>query len=152
MMIRFQHFPIVLVFAVMGCKSGRIGRSEMYPIITFEKTTCLGTCPAFMFKAYPDGKVTYMGKGFVELKGEYEAKVSLEILASLKNILDEAKFFEFANVYAASIKDLPTTYIYYDDGQQNAKVTDYYGAPESLKKLEKDIEVIINAIDWQKVN
>jgi uncharacterized protein DUF6438 len=151
-MIKPQHLTIILLFAVIGCKSGRLARGEMYPIITFEKTTCLGTCPAYVFKAYPDGKVTYTGKDFVELKGDYEATVSLEILASLKNILGESKFFEFANVYSANIKDLPTTYIYYDDGEQNAKITDYYGAPESLKKLEKDMEAIINAIDWQKIN
>jgi hypothetical protein len=149
-MIRAQHFLIILVFVVLGCKSSQQSKSEMYPIIIFEKTTCLGTCPAYVFKAYPDGSVTYTGKEFVELKGEHNSSISKEILANLKKLFAEADYFNFANVYAASVKDLPTTYLYYDNGQQNAKVTDYYGAPESLKKLESDIEAIIKAINWQK--
>jgi len=149
-MIRAQHFLIILVFIVLGCKSSQQSKSEIFPIIIFEKTTCLGTCPAYVFKAYPDGSVTYTGKEFVELKGEYTSSISKEVLANLKKLFDEADYFNYANVYAASIKDLPTTYLYYDNGQQNAKVTDYYGAPESLKKLERDIEAIIKAINWQK--
>lgn len=110
----------------------------------------MGTCPAFIFKAYPDGQVTYLGKDFVELKGEYSANLSKEELARLKGLFDKAAYFEFANVYSASVTDLPTTFLYYDNGKQNAKITDYYGAPESLKKLEKELESLINAINWQK--
>ena len=134
-MKKLQHFLIILVFVAIGCKSSQQSKSEMYPIITLERTTCFGTCPAYVFKAYPDGSVKYTGKEFVELKGEYSAIISKEELTNLKTILDEADFFSYANVYSASIKDLPTTFIYYDNGSQNAKVTDYYWAPESLKKL-----------------
>ena len=151
-MIRTQYILIILVLQVFGCKSTKQSKTEMYPIITMERTTCFGTCPAYVFKAYPDGSVKYTGKDFVDLKGEYSASISKEVLANLKNLFDEADYFHFANVYSASIKDLQTTFLYYDDGKQNAKVTDYYGAPESLKKLEKDIEAIINSINWQKVN
>ena len=151
-MIRTQHFLIILVLLVLGCKSTQQAKREMYPIITMERTTCFGTCPAYVFKAYPDGSVKYTGKDFVELKREYTASISKEVLANLKNLFDEADYFNFANVYSANITDLPTTFLYYDDGNQNAKVTDYYGAPESLKKLEKNIEAIVNSINWQKVN
>lgn len=151
-MIRTHYVLIILVLLILGCKSNQQSKSEMYPIITIERTPCFGTCPAYVFKAYPDGSVIYIGKNYVELKGEYAASISKEVLANLKKLFDEADYFNFANVYSANILDLPTTYLYYDNGSQNAKVTDYYGAPESLKKLEKDIDVIINAINWQKVN
>ena len=149
-MIKAQHFLILLAFLVVSCKSSQQSKSEILPIITYEKTTCMGTCPAFVFKAYPDGKVTYTGKDFVEFKGEYSASLSKEELANLKNVFDKGGYFEFANVYSASVMDLPTTFLYYDNGKQNAKITDYYGAPESLKKLEQDLESLINAINWQK--
>jgi hypothetical protein len=151
-MKKTQHFLIILVFLVMGCKSTKQSKNELYPIITFEKTTCFGTCPAYQFKAYPDGSVTYTGKKYVDLMGEYNSKLSPEELANLKSLFDEGNFFKYANVYSANIEDQPTTYLYYDNGQQNAKITDYFGAPESLKKLEKDIEARINAIQWQKSN
>jgi hypothetical protein len=122
----------------------------MYPIISLERSTCLGTCPAYIFKAYPDGSMTYTGKEYAKLVGEFTAMISKEELANLKTLFDEADYFSFANVYSANITDLPTTYLYYDNGEQNAKVTDYFGAPDSLKKLEKDIDTFIATIDWQK--
>ena len=137
---------------LIGCKSSKQAKGETYPIITIEKTSCFGTCPAYLFKAYPDGNVTYTGKDYVKLVGEYKASISKEELANIKTLFDEADYFSFANVYSANITDLPTTYLYYDDGKQNKKITDYHGAPESLKKLEEDLEALINAIDWQKVN
>lgn len=151
-MKKIQHFLIILVFVAMGCKSSQQSKSEIYPIITYEKTTCFGTCPAYLFKAFPDGSVTYTGTKYVDLMGEYQAKLSEEELANMKSLFDEGNFFKYANVYSANIEDQPTTFLYYDNGQQNSKVTDYYGAPESLKKLEKNIEEIINSIDWQKSN
>jgi hypothetical protein len=137
---------------VIGCKSSKQAKGEMYPIITIEKTTCFGTCPAYLFKAYPDGSVTYTGKDYVKLVGEYTASISKEELANIKTLFDEADYFSFANVYSANITDLPTTYLYYDNGKHNKKITDYHGAPEALKKLEQELEVLINAINWQKVN
>ena len=134
------------------CKSSKQTKGEMYPIITIEKTICFGTCPAYLFKAYPDGSVTYTGKDYVELVGEYKASISKEELANIKTLFDEADYFSFANVYSANITDLPTTYLYYDNGKQNKKITDYHGAPESLKKLEEDVEALINSIAWEKAN
>ena len=151
-MIRLQHILIILGFTIISCKSSKQAKGEMYPIITIEKTTCFGTCPAYLFKAYPNGSVTYTGKDFVKLVGEYKASISKEELANIKTLFDEAEYFNFANVYSANITDLPTTYLYYDNGQENKKITDYHGAPEALKKLEQDLEALINAINWQKVN
>lgn len=151
-MVRLQHILIILGFMLIGCKSTKQTKGQMYPIITIEKTICFGTCPAYLFKTYPDGSVTYTGKDYVELIGDYKASISKEELANIKTLFDEADYFSFANVYSANITDLPTTYLYYDNGKQNKKITDYHGAPESLKKLEEDLEALINALNWQKVN
>ena len=149
-MLRVQHLTIILVLLVIGCKSTQQSKTAAYPIIILEKTTCFGTCPSFIFKVYPDGTVSYLGREFTERLGNFKATVSKEQLAELRLKFDQAKFFSFANVYSASIKDLPTTFLYYDDGSQNTKITDYYGAPEELKNLEVEIEKFIESIDWQK--
>ena len=151
-MIRLQHILIIIGFMLIGCKSSKQAKGEMYPVISIEKTTCFGTCPAYLFKAYPDGSVSYTGKDYVKLVGEYKSSISKEELANLKTLFDEADYFNYANVYSANILDLPTTYLYYDNGQQNKKITDYHGAPESLKKLEEDVEALINSINWKKAN
>lgn len=149
-MVRVQHLTIILVLLVIGCKSVQQSKTVAYPIIIMEKTICLGTCPSFIFKAYPDGKVTYLGREFTKRIGDFTATITDEELAALRLKFEQAIFFSFANVYSASIKDLPTTFLYYDNGQQNSKITDYYGAPEELKNLESEVEKFIESIDWIK--
>jgi len=149
-MVSVQHLTIILVLLLIGCKSTQQSKTVAYPIIIMEKTFCLGTCSSFVFKAYPDGKVTYLGREFTERIGDFSATITKEELATLRLKFDQAKFFSFANVYSASIKDLPTTFIYYDNGSQNSKITDYYGAPEELKNLESEVEKFIESIDWIK--
>ena len=151
-MIRPQHLLLLIGFIVLGCKSSKQSNVAMYPIITFEKTTCFGACPAYLFKAYPDGSVTYIGKDYVTLVGDFKASISKEELSNMKSLFEEADYFKFANVYSANITDLPTTYLYFDNGIENKKITDYHGAPESLKKLEEDVEALINSINWEKAN
>ena len=68
----------------------------------------------------------------------------------IKSTFEGADFFKFADVYSANMTDLPTTFIYYHNGVENLKVTDYYGAPDTLKALEKDVEAFITTIDWKK--
>jgi len=149
-MLKVQHLTIILVLLVIGCKSAQQSKSTAYPILIMEKTTCFGTCPSFIFKVYPDGNVSYLGREFTERIGDFKATISKEELAELRLKFDKANFFSFANVYSASIKDLPTTFLYYDNGSQNSKITDYYGAPEELKNLEAEVEKLIESIDWQK--
>ena len=115
-----------------------------------EKTTCLGLCPAYIFKLFPDGSATYTGTKNVKNIGDFKANLSEQQLQNIKKSFEEADFFKFADVYSANLTDLPTTFIYYHNGRENLKVTDYYGAPESLKTLEANVEHFIESIDWQK--
>ncbi|MEN8247718.1 MAG: DUF6438 domain-containing protein [Bacteroidota bacterium] len=149
-MVKPQHLLVILVLFAFGCKSGKQSGTDLQPIFTMEKTVCMGPCPSWLFKLYPNGKVAYAGRENVKLLGNYSAEISKEELSGFRNMLDEAKFFKYANVYSANIKDLPTTYLYYDNGEQFSKITDYYGAPESLKKLEKKIEEFIETIAWKQ--
>ena len=119
-------------------------------MMMMERTTCMGDCPAFVFNVYPDGSATYEGKSNVMLIGNYTTTISVEQLDILKNSFNEAEFFKFADVYSANITDLPTTFIYYNDGKQSLKITDYYGAPEPLTGLEAKVVSFIEALDWQK--
>lgn len=116
-----------------------------------EKTSCMGECPAFKFEVYLDKTVKYNGKAHVKNIGEYFATLSVAQLDYLENSLAEADYFSFANVYSATMSDLPTTYIYYNNGKQGLKITDYYGAPEELKALEKLIEDFINTVEWREI-
>lgn len=147
-MIRFLFFSTLIL--ATSCKTSKQNTSNEFPIVMMEKTACFGACPAFLFNVYPDGTATYTGTRYVENIGEFTATLTEEQLLYLKNTFEEADFFKFADVYSANITDLPTTFIYYHNGKENLKVTDYYGAPETLKVLEDKVQEFIDSIDWQK--
>jgi hypothetical protein len=117
-----------------------------------EKTACMGTCPTYKFEVFLDKTARYHGKANVENIGEYTVTLTDEQLDNLKNSFAEADYFSFANVYSSPLTDLPTTFLFYHNGRESLKVTDYWGAPEELKALEKEIENIITTINWKKTN
>jgi hypothetical protein len=147
-MLRILILSAVLL--AFSCKSTKRPPANEVPIIMMEKTTCMGPCPAFKFEVYLDNSAKYMGKAHVDNIGEFSATLTDKQLDYLENSFAEAGYFSFANVYSAAMSDLPTTYIYYNNGEQGLKITDYYGAPQELKDLEKLIEEFIGTIEWKK--
>ena len=117
-----------------------------------EKTSCMGTCPAYKFEIFLDNSARYTGKANVDLIGDYTATLTDAQLDNIKNSFAEADYFSFANVYSAQLTDLPTTFIYHHNGEQSLKITDYWGAPQELKDLEQKVENFITSIDWKKAN
>ena len=149
-MSRFLFF--ILVLSIAGCKSTKKQSPSSVVIIMMEKTSCMGTCPTYKFEVFLDKTARYIGKENVENIGEFKATLTDEQLDNLKNSFAEAEYFSFANVYSAQLTDLPTTFIYYHNGRESLKVTDYWGAPEELKALEQKIEDFIGTVNWKKVN
>lgn len=147
-----RYIIILLTLAIIGCKSSKKLSPSETVVVMMEKTSCMGTCPAYKFEVFLDKTARYHGKAHVENIGNYTATLTDEQLDNLKNSFAEADYFSFANVYSAPLTDLPTTFIYYNNGQQGLKVTDYWGAPDELKALEKEVEEIIGMIDWKQNN
>ena len=141
---------LVYVLFLIGCKTAKVNSSNEFPMIMMEKTACMGACPTYVFNIYPDGTATYRGTKNVNNIGNYTAKLSVDQLQQIQTTFRDADFFKFADVYSANMTDLPTTFIYYHNGRENLKITDYYGAPETLKTLEKAVETFISTIVWKK--
>lgn len=120
-------------------------------VISFEATRCYGTCPVFSFKIYEDGTGRYIGKEYVEKEGIYETKVSSDDMEELVEIFEKYDFWEFKNRYTEHVSDLPTIYVYLSHEGKQKKVTDYHGAPESLKEMEKEIVEKLRSLEWEKV-
>lgn len=143
---------LFIALALVGCKSSKRANPSTTVIIMMEKTACMGVCPTYKFEVFLDKTARYNGKDHVKNIGQYTATLTDAQLDNLKNSFAEADYFSFANVYSAQVSDLPTTFIYYHSGTESLKITDYWGAPEELKNLEKEVEEIIGTLDWKKTN
>lgn len=119
------------------------------PMFTYEKTACMGACPVYKFLLYKNGNASYIGKSNVSNIGSFERKLTEQEFSEFKNLLKAAELFNYEDSYRGHATDLPTTKISYTNEDVSKNIIDYYGAPESLKETEKQIEKLINAIEWK---
>jgi hypothetical protein len=117
-------------------------------LITMQRTPCFGTCPAYTVTITGDGRVEYEGKQFVHVTGRATATISPAEVAALVEAFDKAGYFTLNDRYTANITDMPTTITSIRIGERFKQVIDYYGAPQVLKDLEKQIDRVAGTARW----
>ena len=132
-------------------------------LLTYERTTCYGTCPSFLVSVYKDGRVAYEGRKFVKIAGKAEFKLSDDQSQRLALAIKNSGFRSLR----ASFIDKGCTVYFTDDywvyvtviGQERTKrVTHYlgcHGGSDSFRNqlrrlatLEKAIEEITEIEGW----
>ena len=121
-------------------------------VIIMEKTECYGYCPVYTIRIDGKGNVVYEGQKHVKKVGKFEKQLSKKERAAIFTAFERSDFFKLENEYTAGVSDMPTTYVTFEHGGQKKKITDYFGAPESLKKLEALLEAVAESNDgWRKL-
>ena len=111
-------------------------------IMSVQHTPCFGKCANFKVTVYNNGFVEYDGGEFANRIGKFHKKISKQEVKELRQKFRDADFFNFKDEYTAPVTDMPTTYVIFTDKGKTKKVTDYFDAPGSLRKLE----VLLNNI------
>ena len=62
-------------------------------VITLSRGPCLGSCPSYTVTIQGDGKVEYIARNNVKLRGSQSSALSAEQLAQVLQRLDQARFF-----------------------------------------------------------
>ncbi|MBF9142249.1 DUF6438 domain-containing protein [Hymenobacter properus] len=108
--------------------------TEAGPVLTFERTPCFGTCPAYTMQVYADGRVAYEGRHNVPLIGKKELKLPAAVVADMLRQAKEAHFETFATQYRSGVTDMPSTIvaIRQPDGSFK-KVTAESAVPENVQ-------------------
>lgn len=119
-------------------------------LISMKKTSCYGPCPVYELIIHKNGFVKLTAEEHLDLKGEFYTKLPGSKLRTLISKFNEAGFFEMEGQYTSIIKDLPTTWVYFSNEGRQKKIKDYYGAPESLRDLEKELSSLLESEDWKK--
>ncbi|ALW85547.1 hypothetical protein AUC43_10865 [Hymenobacter sedentarius] len=112
------------------------GKQDAEPVLTFERTPCFGTCPAYKMQVYADGRVAYEGRRAVPVMGTKELKMAPAALADLLRMAKEAHFEQFQERYSKNTSDLPSTVIgiRQPNGQLKTVVVEE-GAPDNVQNL-----------------
>jgi hypothetical protein len=147
----FNGFLMLLVCSVLpNCAGSRlIDQQDL--AIEMEKTPCYGQCPVYTIKIDKKGKGLFVGNENTGKIGTYSFRLTRAELAELAQSFAEIRFFYLEDRYYEHISDLPTTWLSYQAGGQFKKIMDYYGAPQELKDLEKQIESLVLAKKMKKI-
>ena len=111
--------------------------------LKMQRTPCYGKCPSYVVEIFNNGKVSYLGKMFVDYIGQHESIISKADLDLIKTKINEINFFELKDKYDSPATDLPSTIFEVTLNKQSKKITNRHHGPPELKDLEKLVEEIV---------
>ena len=145
---------------LLVCASSVGGQTAPVPddtVITLERTTCGGDCPAYRVSIDARGNVVYEGTEFVRVKGLQQDRISTSQVAALLETATRIGFFDLEEHYRVIrnpdgtqtiVTDGPTTFVTVTREGRARRVEDYVGAPEGLKELESHIDAAARTKQW----
>ena len=134
-----QHAPTKKVKAKKVSKKASaiakpVAPTAADPVLTFERTPCFGTCPAYRLLVYADGRVAYEGRRAVPLMGKHDLKLPANAVAEMLQQAKVAHFEGFEKQYTSGATDMPTTVVAIRQADGTLKkVTAETNAPENVK-------------------
>jgi hypothetical protein len=149
-----------IAFAISSASSESQGQPDSVPddvVIKLERTRCFGACPVYTVSIDAKGNVVYEGIRFVQVQGRVTDRIPVSRVAALLATADRIGFFELGDQYRTKknpdgsetiVTDLPTTFVTITSGGRTKRIEDYYGGPDSLKELERQIDDAAGTKRW----
>lgn len=129
------------------------------PVITLERTTCFGTCPAYKLTIFDDGKVVFEGKEFVKQKGKAEGQITKAQLDELVREFNKINYMKLKDDYNSENRcpefwtDYPAAITSLNQNGQVKRISHYHGCRgltvlDQLTTLENKIDEVANTKRW----
>ena len=116
-----------------------------------ERTSCFGRCPTYSITVYQSGYVEYHGKRNVEKIGFFSAWLTDEQKNVIIQKCEEIDFFKLKDRYDANMTDVPSTIVSFQYEDNRKVVVDRANAPPELHIFEKEVEMILNDLEYSEV-
>src|ERR1043165_4663365 len=128
------------------------------PVITLERTTCFGTCPAYKLTIFDDGEVLFEGKDYVKQKGKVEGQITKAQLNDLVRAFNRINYMKLDDEYNGERcpdfwTDYPSVITSINQGGQVKRIFHYQGCRgltvlDQLTTLENKIDKVANTKRW----
>lgn len=121
-------------------------------VLRYQKTSCYGRCPSFVFKLKSDLSCELDSSYFFIAEGNNKGKITQEQYNTLIEKIKKAGIYDFKDNYDDTLKqDVPSTYITVNLDHKIKKIHSRSGSPVALLNLQSDIDAFIKSIKWEKV-
>ena len=119
--------------------------------ITFERTRCFGTCPAYKLTLRSDGSAEYEGIAFVDREGRSTAKDMGHFFERMAQLARAIDFMKFEQKYSKPVTDLPSAVTsIVVDGKRKQVINYGNSGPIELWGFEMAADGVIGQIKWTK--
>lgn len=95
-----------------------------------------------------NGKVTYEGRQFVNVKGMQIAEISRDTIKELVDEFFKIDYFALQDSFVQPITDLPSTTTSLSIDGRFKRVYNYAGAPQKLITLEHKVDQVAHSGQW----
>jgi uncharacterized protein DUF6438/ankyrin repeat protein len=149
------------LFILAAALSGAQNSLSSQPVITLERTACLGSCPVYNLAIYKDGSTVYEGKENVRVKGTETDRIEADAVRRLADKLVAAHYFSLESKYVSIktadgsemvVTDLPSTYTSFNWEGHTKKIDDYVGGPKALHELENEIDQVAKTSRYIRID
>jgi len=145
-----KYALLIIVIFISSC-SGLSKFQQDLVFFELEKTTCMGTCPAYILKIDTQGNVQIEGEKHLELVGKHFSRLNKEQLNTLRKMLENAKVFDMKDSYTSFMMDLPTKYVTVYEAGKKKKIKAYGNIPKELKEIIKYVDGFRRELKWKEV-
>ncbi len=114
----------------------------------FKTTECMGTCPVFTFTVFANGACSYQGVANVDKLGIYTGVLTSNQLKAFKEGLSASDFFNIDIKNNTQVKDLPSKYLYYKDGDKEKTIMYYHPKNKEVDRVIELADRLIKDIEW----
>jgi len=161
-------FSLALFGLSAGCHgAGHLARGVNHQdvpqdlMITLERTTCYGRCPAYTLTITADGSVVFEGRRFVKQEGvTIKSAITQDQLKRLMAEFERVKFFSLEDDYMNNPRvcveyrtDNPSAFTSIRIDGKSKTVRHYHGCsgpkvPKEITELENIIDETVNTAQW----
>jgi len=132
-------------------------------IVTLERdgTSCGGPCPSYSVTINSRGEIVYRGTSFVRVEGQASDGIPVSQVGALLSTIDRIGFFDLRDSYiffrtADGREVIQThqwrTFVSVTSHGRTKRIEDYFGAPEALRDLERQIESTARTQRWVRID
>lgn len=106
--------------------------------------------PNYHFQLFSNGTAELEAFSNFSPLGQHKTQLSKEQVISIHKLFSTKKYLQLQDTYKARILGMPErTLSYHSPEGTHKKVKDQFGGPKNLKELEKELEQIIQNLNWQ---
>jgi hypothetical protein len=150
--IRLAIFSFLAAVLVLGgCHRPGPGKTDpdyANAIITMDRSVCFGRCPSYSLTIEGSGKVTYVGREFVGIKGTRTSEISKESFKTLADEFLRIDYFSLKDEYDSDISDVPETITSWKIDNKYKKIRNRFNGPKELTELQRKIDEVVNSKQW----